>query len=157
MTEEKVKEYTLRVTQGNKSELIVILCDMLLDYIEDAKDAASKDAVFDFQNALIHAKGCVRQLIGSLHREYDLANCLYELYRFAERQLNKAEIQLDTDPLMSVENMFVKLRPAFMEVASKDTSGAVMKNTQSVYAGMTYGRGNLNENMVTSSNRGFFA
>jgi flagellar protein FliS len=31
----------------------------------------------------------------------------------------------------------------------------VMDNSQSVYAGLTYGRGSLNENLVGNANRGF--
>ena len=34
-------------------------------------------------------------------------------------------------------------------------SGAVMGNAQEVYAGLTYGKGTLNESTISQSNRGF--
>ena len=34
---------------------------------------------------------------------------------------------------------------SFEQVAKQDTSGAVMANTQQIYAGLTYGKGTLNE------------
>ncbi len=157
MTSEKTKEYTLRITSANRSELIVILCELMLTYVEEAKEAANGQDFTLYKDAVMHAKGCVRQLIGALNRTYDLANALYELYRFAERQLNLAQIKQDSSLLKPVEDMFEKLKAAFMEMAKADDSPAVMQNTQSVYAGMTYGRAHLNENMASSSNRGFFA
>ena len=39
MTKEMKQNYTLRISQANKSELVVIVYEMLLTYIEDAKAA----------------------------------------------------------------------------------------------------------------------
>ncbi|MCQ2522064.1 MAG: flagellar protein FliS [Lachnospiraceae bacterium] len=157
MTNEKVKEYTLRITNANRSELIVILCDLLLSYNKEAVENLEKGDMDAFKNAMMHAKGCVRQLIGALNRTYDLAAALYELYRYAERQLSLAQIRQDLEPIAIVDKIFVKLKAAFEEMAKQDNSGAVMQNTQSVYAGMTYGRNQLNESMTSEANRGFFA
>lgn len=51
------------------------------------------------------------------------------------------------------------LHSAFEEVAKQDTSGAVMQNTQQVYAGLTYGKGKLNEVFMNGNerSRGFMA
>ena len=47
----------------------------------------------------------------------------------------------------------------FKEVAKQDDSEAVMKNVQTIYAGLTYGRGTLNETIDSGAdaNRGFEA
>ena len=37
MTKECKQQFTLRITQANKTELIVILYEMLLAYTQDAK------------------------------------------------------------------------------------------------------------------------
>ena len=42
MTKEMKQNYTLRISQANKSELVVIVYEMLLTYIEDAKAAHAK-------------------------------------------------------------------------------------------------------------------
>ena len=42
MTDEKKQEFTLRITSANKTELVEILYEMLLVYIDDANDAIVK-------------------------------------------------------------------------------------------------------------------
>ena len=37
MTNELKKEYTLRISQANKTQLIVILYEMMLIYVDEAK------------------------------------------------------------------------------------------------------------------------
>ena len=37
MTNELKKEYTLRISQANKTQLVVILYEMLLIYVDEAK------------------------------------------------------------------------------------------------------------------------
>ena len=50
-----------------------------------------------------------------------------------------------------------KLKAAFEEVAKQDTSEPLMENTQQVYAGLTYGKGSLNEVLMSRDeyNRGY--
>jgi flagellar protein FliS len=60
------------------------------------------------------------------------------------------------EPLISVKNNLQKLRDAYDLVVSKDESAPVMTHTQTVVAGLTYGRNALNENLTDAgSNRGF--
>ena len=41
MTQERKQEFTRRITQANKTQMITILYEMVLDYIEEARDAIS--------------------------------------------------------------------------------------------------------------------
>ena len=52
-----------------------------------------------------------------------------------------------------------KLRAGFEGIKGQDTSGPVMQNVQQVYAGLTYGKGTLNEAYLNPQdyNRGFNA
>jgi len=55
-----------------------------------------------------------------------------------------------------VKNNLQKLRDAYAQIASQDDSAPVMSHTQTVVAGLTYGRHSLNENVSdVSSDRGF--
>ena len=54
--------------------------------------------------------------------------------------------------------MLQKLYQSFCKVAETDSSAPMMKNTQQVYAGYTYGKGDLVENcQELDKSRGFFA
>ena len=69
--------------------------------------------------------------------------------------LVRADIRKETEELISVREMLVELRRAFIEVNKSDNSGMMMQNTQQVYAGLTYSRTSLNENMYSDVNRGY--
>ena len=42
MKKEKKQEFTLRITRANKTQMVVILYDMVLTYLEDAIEAFEK-------------------------------------------------------------------------------------------------------------------
>lgn len=154
MTNEKKQEFTLRITQANKSELVVILYDMFQAYLEDAEQSEGEE----FHSAISHARAVLNELIESLDMEYEIAKNLYQIYRYVERLLIQSDVRLDKEPLKEVSGHMSQLRNAYDTVSKEDASPSIMENTDVVYAGMTYGRSNLNENNAgDASNRGFLA
>ena len=79
MKKEDKQRFTLRITQANPTELVVILYEMLLGYLEDAEEAAGNDMQL-FHDAARKARGCLNELMGSLHMEYEPAPALMQLY-----------------------------------------------------------------------------
>lgn len=156
MTKEQKQQFTLRITQANKTELIVILYDMLLAYIDDAKKAHAEQNRVAFHDAIRKIRGCNQELIASLNLEYEPAMNLLSLYIYVNRELVHADVRSDTEALEHVAMVISGLKEAYEIIASKDKSGAVMQNTQTIYAGLTYGKGDLTENMADQGmNRGF--
>ena len=158
MTKELKQQFTLRITQANKSELIVILYDMILAYVDEAKEAFTEQNRAAFHDAIRKIRGCNQELIASLNLEYEPAMNLLSLYIYVNRELVHADVRNDIEPLNHVVKVISGLKEVYEIVASKDTSGAVMQNAQTVYAGLTYGKGELTENMADQGlNRGFLA
>ena len=156
MTSELKQEYTRKITQANKTRLIVILYEMLLEYTGEAKQAYEKENRTDFREAIRKARGCLNELMASLHFEYEPAMNLLQLYLFINRQLALADIKNSKTELDSVEMVIKKLHAAYLQVSLQDASPAVMENTQAVYAGLTYGKTKLTESLNNQgSNRGF--
>lgn len=156
MTNEAIQKYKFRITEANKTELIVILYEMFLDYINDAITALEKEDRDVFRKEIKRARGCIEELIMSLHLEYDLAKCYLKLYTYINRELASAEVRNTREPLDEVSNMIKELHEAYVQVSKQDSSLPVMANTQSVYAGLTYGKNTLNENLMDhTTNRGF--
>ena len=146
----------LRISQANKSGLVVILYDMFLTYISEAKESAPKSE--ELKNAIRNSRNVLSELIGSLHMDYDIAKSTYELYRYVERELITADIKRDASGLDHAKSVMQRLRDAYAEVSKQDTSVPLMQNTDTVYAGMTYGKGELNtDSTAAGSNRGFLA
>lgn len=158
MTKECKQQFTLRITQANKTELIVILYEMILAYIADAKEALASQEIPEFREALRKVRGCLRELNLSLNLDYELAGRLLSLYMYCNRELTKADIRKEEEPMEHVSMVIGKLLTAYRELAKQDTSAAVMQNSQTVYAGLTYDKNSLSENMADQgSNRGFRA
>ncbi|MBO5473238.1 MAG: flagellar export chaperone FliS [Lachnospiraceae bacterium] len=157
MTKELKQEFTLRITQANKTQLITILYEMTLIYIEEAQEALSADNRSEFKSAIRKIRGCVNELTASLNLEYDLAQNLLQLYLYINRELVQASVHYDKANLEHVRMVIGELQKAYKKIEAQDASGPVMGNTQTVYAGLTYGRNTLTENITDpASNRGFF-
>lgn len=156
MTKELKQEFTLRITQANKTQLITILYEMVLLYLDEAEEALAADDKAMYKNALRKIRGCMNELTTSLHFEYELAQNLLQLYLYSNRELVRASIHYDKECLHHVRAIIEKLHEAYLQIEPQDTSGPVMGNTQTVYAGLTYGRNTLTENIADpAANRGF--
>lgn len=156
MTTELKQEYTLRITQANKTQLITILYEMILIYIDEAEDALAADGRMEYKSSIRKIRGCMNELTASLNFDYELAYNLLQLYLYVNRELVKASTHYDKENLEHVRLIIEQLHKAYEQIESQDTSGPVMGNTQAVYAGLTYGRNTLTENIADSAaNRGF--
>ena len=152
MTKECKQQFTLRITQANSTQLIVILYEMLLCYLEEAEGAENKD---ELREAVDKARGCVNELIQSLHMEYEPAPTLMQLYLFCIRRLAACEARGDMQAIEDIKKVIQPLHDAYLQVEKLNDNGPVMNNSQTVYAGLTYGRNTLTENMADQgSNRG---
>lgn len=78
---------------------------------------------------------------------------------YVNKMLIKARASNKWDSLNDVELVVEKLRTGFDGIKTQDTTGPVMQNVQQVYAGLTYGKGTLNETYLNAQdyNRGFQA
>lgn len=158
MTSELKQRYTLRITQANKTELIAILYEMLLDYVEEANMGFDQKNITVFRDAVRKAKACLEELIASLNLQYQPAPQLLSLYLYCNREFIKADARNDKEPLYHIQNVIQQLLQAYRELAKQDQSGPVMENSQTIYAGLTYGKDRLTENLTDQGfNRGFRA
>lgn len=157
MNKEQKKEYTARVAQANKSELVVIIYELFLLAIEDAEKSFDKGELSAGVKYVKRAQGFLQELMGSLDHRYAIAAELKRLYRYVYEQLIFSALRQKLVNGETVKEVMGKLKDAFVQVAKEDKSGTVMENTQQVYAGLTYGKGSLNEVLMTGneSNRGF--
>lgn len=155
MTKDRVQEYTLKITQASRTEIIVVLYDMAIEYISDAINEYDSGNREMFRDNCLHAGNVVRDLIGALDFTYQLAAPLFRIYEYVSKQISMAVIKNETKALIECRDLMSSLRESFEALSMKDNSGPVMGNTQSVYAGLTYGKGVLNENITTKGNRGY--
>lgn len=150
------KEFTRRLSQCNKGELIVIMYDIVFAYIHEAVETYEKKDYEAYKTSIKNAQKSIDTLKNALNHQYELSKDLYKLYVYASNALAKSIYQNRLDGLKEAEDILKHLYTSFYEVAKTDTSGPLMRNTQQVYEGITYGRNSLNENCIESGHRGFF-
>lgn len=157
MNSEKKQEFSARVATANRSALVVILYDMILEYITEAEAFFQRGDLENFKGELEKARECVKELVSALDMQYQLSTDLARLYLYVNRTLTRSIVKKEKKELDSARNVIAGLRESFAEVAKQDNSPTLMKNAQEIYAGITYGKHSLNENLSDQGGeRGFF-
>lgn len=178
MKSESIKAYSYRISQASPAELVVIMYDMAIEYLNDGiaaleknahkenagkeiqrdcAESVTQDAVEEFRKNLKYAKRVIDRLAADLDMQYEVSEELLKLYRIMDRYIVKASAEKDMRLIVTVCGMLSKLRNSFYEISREDKSGPIMQNTQQVYAGLTYSNaGNSNEySKDPVNNRGF--
>lgn len=150
------KAYGARIAQANRSELVVILFELMLDSIGTAQNSFASGDLEEADRELKRAQGFLQEMRGSLDFKYEISASLASLYRYVNEQLVSSIVRRKDVNLDSCQRVLRGLMTSFQEVAKQDTSGPVMENSQQVFAGLTYGKASLNEIAVdVSGNRGY--
>lgn len=113
MTKECKQQFTLRITQANSTQLIVILYEMTLQYLADGEQAADDAGLAE---AVHRARGCIKELLNSLHREYSPAGELSRLYLFCLRRLAVCEVRRDRTILEEIRKVIAPLCDAYRQI-----------------------------------------
>ena len=151
MTKSEINAYTMRVAQASKSELIVIMYEMAVKYIDDGTEALQAGNVQEFRVNIKRAKTVVNELASVLDLRFSVSSNLLALYTYMNNVMVKSDITLKTDDLIRVRAMLEKLHTAFGKVSEQDNTEPLMKNVQQVYSGLTYSRNSLNESYANAS------
>ena len=155
MKDEIRLNFQRRLSQCNKGEMIVIMYDILFAYMDEAKEEHSNGNYAGYKDAIKQGQKTLDMLMNALDFHYDISKELYRLYVTSKNLLAKAIYQNRTNGIDEAEEIMRRLYIGFCEAAKSDNSAPIMQNVQKVYAGMTYGRSSLNENLIDNNNRGF--
>lgn len=158
MRQEQIRDFTRRISQCNRGGMIVVIYDIIFAYLDDAKEGYVSGDYEAFRSALHKAQRGVDELIQALDFHYDIAKDLYTLYIFAKEAMAKAIVKKNLEELEGAKAVLQNLYEAFLEASKQDQSSPLMRNTQQVYAGITYGKNDLTETFQEpETSRGFFA
>lgn len=152
MTKERINEFTLRLTQANKTEIIVIMYDMAIVYTEDAIAAANHDSM---RSAAVNGIRVIEELNNVLSYENELGYVLNNYYMYIMKLMTEAIYKDSKDKLKEAAGYLKRVRASFEKVAREDNSEKVMENSESIYAGLTYGRKALYDSLTTEVTRGY--
>ncbi|WP_167957591.1 flagellar export chaperone FliS [Anaerosporobacter faecicola] len=159
MKNELTQAYVTRITQANRSELVVIIYEIILTHLNDAQEAYHKEEQMVYKNELEQAQKFLLELMSGLDFAYEISKNLMSIYLFVNKTLLEAKSSYDSEVVERVIKILESLKQSFVEVGKSDNSQVLMQNTQKVYAGLTYGKNSLNEMTIEpgEESRGFFA
>lgn len=162
MTDEKKQEFVSRITNANRTELIVVLYDMFTEYVDEARAGyedgkkGDDDSRASFEKAsevLTHLKNDL-----DFSQDKDFCGRLFSIYSYCQELIAKAIYSGDYSQAQTAVELIKPLRDAFEQIAQGDKSGPMMENVPERVAGYTYGKNGVDEAEVNAdSNRGFFA
>ena len=156
MQKEQIQEFTSKITLSNRTGLTVVTYEILFAYLADAKSALKEERFDDYKQVIRQAQKCISELMVTLDFSYGLAAELYRIYAYAKELLAKAMYKRSEAEIDECESLMRMLYTSFVEVAKTDDSAPLMKNTEQVYAGYTYGRSDVNSSSDANPSRGFF-
>lgn len=150
MTKEEINEFSVRISQCTRVELVAITCEIITNYIESAKAAYDKENREGFIFNIKKAMDFVDNLSGSLDMDYKISENLLSLYVYVKRSLIRANARIVTNELDEVASIIRRIGEAFENVSKQEIpSEKVMNPGQEIYAGYTYGKDlKLNEYVV---------
>lgn len=156
MQREQIQEFTSKITLSNRTGLTVVTYEILFVYLADAREALQEEKYEEYKQTLRKAQKSISELMVTLNFSYELASELYRVYTYAKELLAKALYKRSEAEINECEKLMRLLYIGFAEVAKTDDSAPLMKNTEQVYAGYTYGRNDVNSNSAMNPSRGFF-
>ncbi len=148
-----------RIANANRGDLLCITYEFLLEqigYLIDIKtdNDQEADTLVKYYKHLDKCKQILAMLVRDLDFNQSISGDLFKLYVYVQGVLIKAKT---VEELEVAQDIINKLYEAFEEAAKEDESSSVMKNTEEVYAGLTYGPNDINETVTGSTGRGYNA
>ena len=109
MKAESVKIYTRRVTSANKSEIIVIMYDIIEENLTLAEEALTKGDSLTFKKELKQAVSFVKELLINLDMSYEVSKNLASLYIYVMKCLNFALVSGKKEEIEAAGKVLRKL------------------------------------------------
>ena len=149
MTKEQINEFSMRISQSNKTQIVVITYEIIINYLDSGMISFDNKNVTDFVFNIKKARQFLNQLSSSLDFTQKISFELMNLYMYANDCLVKSEIKQQNVNLSTVRDMMEKLREAFEIVSKDDKSMSVMQGGEKVFQGLTYGKNAMGTVMVS--------
>lgn len=139
------------VANASRGQLLCITYELLLERIELAKQKEGQARKIEAKKAI----DIVQMLVGDLNFDIEISKELFRIYVYVQGLLIQSK---HTEKLEEAYKLIEKLYVAFKEITKNEAQNKPsIQNAEVIYAGMTYGKNDLNEMSLGSSKRGFEA
>ncbi len=155
MRDEQKKEFTARIVNANRSQLVVIKFEMIFAYMEDARRDMEENRWEAVKTDITCIERILDRFINDLDFNYEISGELYRLYQFCMEKMAMSRVKKQLAEMEEAYKVLQNLYKAFVEVAKSDESQPLMTGAQQLVTGVTYGKNSLNETYSNDLNKGF--
>lgn len=155
------KEYLAnRVANANEAQLVALMYEGLMDTMKSAISAMEQKDKVAIDHDINKSRAILSELLATTQGDSEIAGNLRGLYVYANKLVTEAEIKNSTAKLEEAIKVITPLYEAWQELGEKEEEAAVPQspvntatNRPSIVAGMTYGKGQLNDYVINNDDR----
>lgn len=140
------------VANASQGELLCITYKLFLRHMKEAIDKTGMNQKKHVDTGI----EIIKHLAENLNFEVGIAAELFQIYVYVQNLL--INYKYNQDNLKEAYKLIETIAKGYEEIVEQETTKKpAMQNTESIYAGITYGKGTLNEMIMPNTNRGFKA
>ncbi len=155
------KEYLAnRILNANDTQLVELLYEGFIATSKSAIDHIENKDIENLTRAANKDREILTELLATLDGNSEIANNLRQLYIYLNKLVTEAEVKRDKSKLEEAIRVATPLYEAWKELGDKEDtelSNIQSANTSvkmpSIVAGMTYGKGQLNDYVINDGDR----
>lgn len=149
MTKDEIKEYSVRISQSSRTEMVVITFEIMVNYIESGQKALGEGNIEDFRFNIKKARHFLMDLSSSLDMKYKISGDLMSIYMFINKWLISSESKKTLNDVERIKDIIKNLMNSFRTVSENVNDNKSMNRSDEIHTGITYGRNSqLNEYVV---------
>lgn len=148
--QEKLAE---KVAQASETELVVLMLEGVQNRLQDGKAAIAENKPEELNTAVEKIRAILGELLATLWGDSEVAIQSRQIYFFVNKLVTDGANRQAKEPLEEAEKVLQPLLEGWRHIAVHPQTEMAPTNGPSIVAGMTYGKGTLNENVMNSGNR----
>lgn len=144
-----------RIANANGAELVSIVYEGLIDSLNDGIDFLSINEEDRFIKSIEKSREILAELLSTLEGDTEIANNLRSLYFYINELITDASIDKDGEKLELAIKVITPVYEGWKELGTKE-GGRDLEDTPQgpqIVAGITYGKGQLNDYVVNNDSK----
>lgn len=147
-----------QVANATRGQLLKITYDLLLESLDNLKKYHREKVEKEFHTEIGRSRQILQELIDTLDFKQEISQDLLSIYVYINGLLIKSLMKYDDARIDEAKGLINQLLEGWDGAVANDSASLkVMNNAQQLYAGLTYGKNDLNESVLDDNNRGFKA
>jgi len=156
MNKALVKDFQTRIVNAGRGELLIINYEMLLAQLDEVIEAIELDNDVAYGKAMENAFKLLRELSGNLDYSYEISKELISIYIYINKKFIDTSLSKKVSDIEEAKKLLAILLEGWKLTEFKEEE-PIITNGQKVYAGLTYGKNDLNVIVDHANERGFKA